>query len=105
MSKCHKCHSEESLPVYLLRQTHTDTVRHNIDEEVQAVQEQWLSPEQAAQYLGVNRSTIYKWAREGRFVIRRLSGRASRINRAELNRMIDSSESVYPREDDHCGTR
>lgn len=70
-----------------------------------AVQRQWLSPEEAAGYLGVNRSTIYKWAREGRLEIRKLSARASRIDREELDRLLDDAEPVHPRKEYPHGTR
>ena len=90
---------------YLLPITRKNTVRHNTDREAQSMQEQWLSPKEAARYLGVNRSTLYKWSRQGRFTIRKLSGRASRINRTELDRLIEGSKSIYPRKGDECGTR
>jgi excisionase family DNA binding protein len=46
-----------------------------------------LTPEQAADYLQVNRETVYRYIREGKVVASRL-GRAYRIPRRSLNLLL-----------------
>ena len=46
-----------------------------------------LTPEQAADYLQVNRETIYRYIREGRLVASKL-GRAYRIPRQSLDLLL-----------------
>jgi excisionase family DNA binding protein len=51
-----------------------------------------LTPEQAADYLQVNRETIYRYIREGRLVASRL-GRAYRIPRNSLDLLLWSTRT------------
>jgi len=46
-----------------------------------------LTPEQAADYLQINRETVYRYIREGKLVASRL-GRAYRIPRRSLNLLL-----------------
>jgi excisionase family DNA binding protein len=46
-----------------------------------------LTPEQAADYLQVNRETIYRYIRDGKLVASRL-GRDYRITRSSLNQLL-----------------
>lgn len=46
-----------------------------------------LTPEQAAEYLQVNRETIYRYIREGKLVASRL-GRTYRIPRRSINLLL-----------------
>ena len=51
-----------------------------------------MTPEQAADYLQVNRETIYRYIRDGRLVASRL-GRAYRIPRTSLDLLLWSSRT------------
>ncbi len=51
-----------------------------------------LTPEQAADYLQVNRETVYRYIREGRLVASRL-GRAYRITRNSLQALLWSTRT------------
>ncbi len=49
----------------------------------------WLSPGEAAEYLGVAVSTLYRWRKEGRLQFYRLGARVSRIKREELDALAE----------------
>jgi excisionase family DNA binding protein len=51
-----------------------------------------LTPEQAADYLQVNKETIYRYIRDGRLLASRL-GRAYRIPRSSLEALLWSSST------------
>ncbi len=45
----------------------------------------WLSPPEAAEYLGIAVSTLYRWRTEGRIRFYQFGERVSRIKRDELD--------------------
>jgi len=45
---------------------------------------EWLTPAEAAQYLRVAHSTIYRWARKGLLTLYRVGEGATRLRRAEI---------------------
>lgn len=51
-----------------------------------------LTPEQAADYLQVNRETVYRYIREGKLIASRL-GRAYRIPRTSLDALLWSTST------------
>ena len=51
-----------------------------------------MTPEQAAEYLQVNRETVYRYIREGKLVASRL-GRAYRIPRRSLDLLLFSTRT------------
>jgi excisionase family DNA binding protein len=51
-----------------------------------------LTPEQAAEYLQVNRETIYRYIRDGRLVASRL-GRGYRISRRSIDLLLSSTRT------------
>jgi excisionase family DNA binding protein len=54
--------------------------------------QQWFTPPEAAEYLRVTRSTIYRWTREGRLRAHDLpTGGGRRYRREELDRLLGSS--------------
>ena len=55
-------------------------------------QREIMTPEQAADYLQVNRETVYRYIREGRLVASRL-GRAYRIPRKSLDLLLWSTRT------------
>jgi excisionase family DNA binding protein len=55
-------------------------------------QREIMTPEQAADYLQVNRETVYRYIREGRLVASRL-GRAYRIPRKSLELLLWSTRT------------
>jgi len=52
-----------------------------------------LTPEQAADYLQLNRETIYRYIRDGKIVASKL-GRAYRIPRASLDLLLYSTQTT-----------
>lgn len=46
---------------------------------------QWVTAPEAAEYLGVAVSTLYRWRKEGRLRFYRLGARVSRIKRQDLD--------------------
>jgi excisionase family DNA binding protein len=50
-----------------------------------------LTVAEAASLLGVKRSTLYQWAREGRLPSVKLLGRALRFRESDLQRLINKS--------------
>ena len=58
-----------------------------------------LTPEQAADYLQVNRETVYRYIRDGRLIASRL-GRSYRIPKASLDQLLWQSRTgvdIQPR--------
>ncbi len=53
-----------------------------------------LTPDQAADYLQVNRETVYRYIRDGRLVASRL-GRSYRIPRTSLNQLLWQSRTRH----------
>ena len=51
------------------------------------VQTEWLTIPEASSYLKVTRTTLYRWARQGRLRLYRLGTRATRVRRSDLERM------------------
>ena len=49
----------------------------------------WLNPAEAAEYLGVAVSTLYRWRKEGRLQFYRLGARVSRIKREDLDALAE----------------
>lgn len=61
---------------------------------------QWLSAPEAAEYLGVAVSTLYRWRKQGRIRFYRLGERVSRIKREDLDALAQPQLS-----DEQLGTR
>lgn len=55
----------------------------------------WLSVQQAADYLGVARTTIYKWSRQGRLPIYKLGERVSRVRLEDLEALLAEAGMLY----------
>ena len=51
-----------------------------------------MTPEQAADYLQVNRETVYRYIREGKLVASRI-GRTYRISRPDIDRLLWSTRT------------
>lgn len=59
---------------------------------------EWLTPDEAAAYLKVTRSTIYRWSDEGRLRFYELeSGGGRRYNVADLDRLLQRDEDPRAR--------
>ena len=50
---------------------------------------EWLTPQQAADILGVTRMTVYRYAWAGKINITHLTKRTVRINRREIERLME----------------
>lgn len=53
-----------------------------------------LTIAEAATYVGVHRTTLYRLAKEGRLLIRKVGGR-SIILRDDLDRLLESAPAVH----------
>jgi excisionase family DNA binding protein len=53
------------------------------------MRQEWFDPGEAAEYLRVTRSTIYRWTREGRIRVHKLpTGGGSRYRREDLDALL-----------------
>ena len=50
---------------------------------------------EAMEYLGVSRTTIYRWAQAGHLELLKVRG-TTRIRGSELDRLVNESEALYP---------
>ena len=64
-----------------------------------AVASEWLTIAEACGYLRVTRATLYRWAREGKLPLYKLGGRATRVKRSDLERML------LPKDDPNAWTK
>lgn len=55
----------------------------------------WLSIQEAADYLGVARSTIYRWAKEGKLPIYKLAGGVARVKARDLAMFVAEAKPLY----------
>ena len=51
------------------------------------MERKWLSQEEAAEYVGVVRTTIYRWVKEGKLNQYKV-GKVARINKEELDQLF-----------------
>ncbi len=51
---------------------------------------QWLSPQEAADYLSVSRQTIYRWARTNKIKFHKVGG-VTRVKKEDLDKLFESS--------------
>jgi len=56
---------------------------------------EWITVQEAADYLGVARATIYKWAKQGKLPIYKLSERVARIRARDLERLLQDAKTLY----------
>lgn len=55
-----------------------------------SVSTDWMTIAEACQYLRITRSTLYRWAREGRLRLYRMGSRTTRVKRPDLERMAST---------------
>jgi excisionase family DNA binding protein len=60
------------------------------------VESQWLTVREAVSYLKVARSTLYRWAREGRVRFYRLGEQTVRVNKNELDSLAQPASTHQP---------
>lgn len=63
---------------------------------------EWLSVQEAADYLGVARTTIYRWAKESRLRIFKLAKGVARAKRQDLEASLQKDTVLYPDPADHA---
>lgn len=56
---------------------------------------EWMSVQEAAEYLGVARSTIYRWAKEDRLPIYKLAKGVARVRAQDLMRFVREARPLY----------
>ncbi|NPV79986.1 MAG: helix-turn-helix domain-containing protein [Firmicutes bacterium] len=59
------------------------------------MEREWLTIQEAADYLGVARPTIYRWAKQGRLPIYKLAEGVSRIKAHDLQGFIEEARPLY----------
>lgn len=52
----------------------------------------WVTPQEAADYLGVTKQTIRVWCRAGRLVWSKMGYRTVRISSASIEKMLERSK-------------
>lgn len=57
---------------------------------------EWLTEEQAQEYLQVSRSTLYRWQQQGRLTVYKFGDKLRRYKREDLDRL---GEPIAPDED------
>lgn len=60
------------------------------------INKEWLSVQEAANYLGVARTTIYRWAKESRLHIYKLAKGVARVKRQDLEAFLQKAAVLYP---------
>ena len=65
------------------------------------INKEWLSVQEAANYLGVARTTIYRWAKESRLHIYKLAKGVARVKRQDLEAFLQKAAVLYPDPADH----
>lgn len=55
----------------------------------------WLSIQEAADYLGVARPTIYRWAKEGKLTIYKLAGGVARVKARDMALFLAEAKPLY----------
>lgn len=59
------------------------------------MEREWLTIQEAADYLGVARPTIYRWAKQGRLPIYKLAEGVSRIRTHDLQGFVEEARPLY----------
>ena len=62
---------------------------------------EWLSVQEAADCLGVARTTIYRWAKESKLRIYKLAKGVARVKRQDLEAFLQKAAVLYPDPADH----
>ncbi len=52
---------------------------------------EWLTVAEAADYLRVSRDTIYRWAKQGKLVLYKVGGTATRVRKSDLDALAHPS--------------
>jgi len=60
----------------------------------------WLSEKEAQEYLGVSRSTLYRWQKEGKLKVYKL-GRQRRYQQEDLDALLEA-RITKSKEDSKC---
>ncbi len=59
------------------------------------IERDWLSVQEVADYLGVARPTIYRWAKESRIRIYKLAKGVARVKRQDLEAFLQRAGMLY----------
>jgi excisionase family DNA binding protein len=65
------------------------------------INKEWLSVQEAADYLGVARPTIYRWAKESKIHIFKLAKGVARVKRQDLEAFLQQAPVLYSEPADH----
>ena len=58
--------------------------------------DEWLSLTDAAERLGIHRTTIYRWAKAGKITIYKKMGQ-SIVKKADIEKILNEIKPLYPR--------
>lgn len=59
------------------------------------IEREWLTVQEAADYLGVARPTIYRWAKQGRLPIYKLAEGVARVKAQDLKKFLEGARPLY----------
>ncbi len=63
------------------------------------MKEEYMNVTEAAEYLGVSRSTVYRWSKKGLIPIYIVAGSKPRVKFADVKKLYDEAQLLYPQED------
>ncbi|HOJ76695.1 MAG TPA: helix-turn-helix domain-containing protein [Bacillota bacterium] len=58
--------------------------------------EEWVSINEAAKILGVNRTTIYRWSKSGQLPIYKVVGK-SKVKKADIEKLLNDVKPLHQR--------
>lgn len=59
------------------------------------IEKEWLSVQEVANYLGVARPTIYRWAKESKIRVYKLAKGVARVRREDLEAFLQKAAVLY----------
>jgi excisionase family DNA binding protein len=59
------------------------------------VDQAWFSVQDAAQYLGVSRPTIYRWSKEGKLPIYKIAAGVARVKKEDIEQLLAEAKPLY----------
>ncbi|MBS4029947.1 MAG: helix-turn-helix domain-containing protein [Clostridiales bacterium] len=64
------------------------------------MKDEWLNVSEAAKHLGISRSTLYRWSKEGKIPIYKIAGSLPRVKLADVQSLLNEAQLLYPTPED-----
>lgn len=55
----------------------------------------WMTVSDAARFLGISRSTLYRWSKAGKLPIYRVGIRVARVKRSDVEKLFKEAKPLY----------